>query len=177
MRQFFMRSDRLGFGTWSEADLPLARRLWGDQAVTRLISRSGFTDAEIRERLAREMATQAAAGIQYWPIFLLADGAFAGCCGLRPRAGQPRVPELGVHIASPFWRRGSALEAATRVIRHAFDALGCRALFAGHHPENLASAALLARLGFVHSHDEFYPPTGLAHPSYLLDPVRSPAPN
>jgi hypothetical protein len=24
------------------------------------------------------------------------------------------------------------------------------------------------RLGFVHTHDEFYEPTGLMHPSYLL---------
>jgi [ribosomal protein S5]-alanine N-acetyltransferase len=27
---------------------------------------------------------------------------------------------------------------------------------------------LLAKLGFHYTHDEFYPPTGLQHPSYLL---------
>ena len=27
---------------------------------------------------------------------------------------------------------------------------------------------LLTRLGFVYTHDEFYEPTGLRHPSYML---------
>ena len=165
----FMRSERLGFRTWRESDLPLARSLWGDPAVARLISRDGFTDAEVAARLGQEIATQASHGIQYWPLFALADGAFVGCCGLRPRSGAPRVPELGVHIASARWRRGYALEAATRVIAHAFGPLGCEALFAGHHPANAASRALLARLDFVHTHDELYPPTGLLHPSYRLE--------
>jgi len=62
------------------------------------------------------------------------------------------------------------VEAARGVIRHAFGALGCRALFAGHHPQNTESMRLLEKLGFRHTHDELYPPTGLMHPSYLLQP-------
>jgi len=178
MSQFFLRSPRLGFRTWRESDLPLALRLWGDAAVTRLIARRGFSEAEVRARLEREIATHAAHRIQYWPIFLVADtepageepasGDFVGCCGLRPRAGEPEVPELGVHIASAHWRRGYAFEAASCVIQYAFEVLGFRALFAGHNPENAASRALLGRLGFVHTHDEVYEPTGLVHPSYRL---------
>jgi len=41
-------------------------------------------------------------------------------------------------------------------------------LFAGHHPENHASRRILSKLGFRLTHEEFYPPTGLLHPSYLL---------
>ena len=170
MPQFFITTSRLGFRTWCESDLPLARSLWGDPAVTRLISRNGFTESEISDRLTREIATQTQHGIQYWPIFRQSDGVFVGCCGLRPRSAYPQIPELGVHIGSAHWRQGYALEAATRVIRFAFDTMRLEALFAGHHPENYASRALLARLGFSHSHDELYPPTGLAHPSYILYP-------
>jgi hypothetical protein len=43
------------------------------------------------------------------------------------------------------------------------------ALFTGHNPASDASRARLARLGFRHTHDELYPPTGLLHPSYRLD--------
>jgi hypothetical protein len=35
-------------------------------------------------------------------------------------------------------------------------------------PGNVASRRLLERLGFVYTHEEFYAPTGLEHPSYLF---------
>ena len=168
MYQFFLKSARLGFRTWHESDLPLALRLWSDPAVSRFITARGFTEEEVRTRLRSEIESQESHGIQYWPIFLLESGEHVGCCGLRPRQSQPRAPELGVHIASQYWRRGYAFEAASTIIEYAFNVLGFEALFAGHNPQNAASRALLLRLGFVHTHDEFYEPTGLEHPSYLL---------
>ena len=77
--------------------------------------------------------------------------------------------ELGFHVRSPLWRRGYATEAARAVIAFAFGDFGANALFAGHHPENATSRRLLERLGFRHTHDELYPPTGLPHPSYLRE--------
>ncbi len=114
--------------------------------------------------------------MQYWPIFLLANGEHVGCCGLKPRDPRQRIYELGAHIRSQHWRQGLAEEAAGAIIAHAFDELGASGLFAGHHPENEASRRLLAKLGFVYTHDELYPPTGLHHPSYHLHRTR-PAPN
>lgn len=164
---YFLASERLGFRRWRPADQPLAAALWGDPEVTRHIG-GPLSAAAVADRLATEMATDAEAGIQYWPIFQLEDDAHVGCCGLRPyREG---IPELGVHILPAFWRRGFAHEAARAVIAHAFGALGARALFAGHNPENHASRSLLAKLGFRYTHDELYPPTGRMHPSYLLAP-------
>ena len=51
---------------------------------------------------------------------------------------------------------------------HAFGSLRVKGLFAGHHPANEASQRVLAKLGFRYTHDEFYQPTGLEHPSYFL---------
>jgi RimJ/RimL family protein N-acetyltransferase len=48
--------------------------------------------------------------------------------------------------------------------------LAASALFAGHHPANRSSRDLLLKLGFRYTHDEYYAPTGLQHPSYLLRP-------
>jgi len=107
-------------------------------------------------------------GVQYWPIFLLDGGQHVGCAGLRPYRSERRVYELGVHLRRAFWRQGLAKEAAQACIDHAFGVLGAEALFAGHHPANEASRQLLLQLGFVHTHDELYPPTGLMHPSYWL---------
>jgi len=172
MGEYFLQSARLGFRGWRDPDLPLAINLWADPTVTRYISARGYTLREVQIRLQLEIEAELTHGMQYWPIFLLATGEHVGCCGLRLREAQPETPELGVHVASRHWRQGYAFEAASRVIEYAFTVRGVRAIFAGHNPENVASRGLLTRLGFVYTHDEFYAPTDLQHPSYLLTPRR-----
>ena len=36
-RHYFIRTDRLGFRHWREADIDIASILWGDYEVTKLI--------------------------------------------------------------------------------------------------------------------------------------------
>jgi [ribosomal protein S5]-alanine N-acetyltransferase len=167
VREYFLQSQRLGFSTWTDADLPLALGLWGDPDVTRL-GGGPFTAQQVRERLDREINNREHYGVQYWPIFLLETAEHVGCCGLQPHKPADGIYELGFHIRATFWRRGLAREAAAAVIAHAFTTLGMPALFAGHHPENQASRGVLTRLGFHYTHDEFYPPTGQVEPCYLL---------
>jgi RimJ/RimL family protein N-acetyltransferase len=162
-------SPRLFFRPWTSDDIELAVGLWGDPQVTAFIdARGALTRDEVRARLDEEIARGRLHGVQYWPIFLRATGEHAGCAGLRPRDAPGRVLEVGFHIRSRFWGQGLATEAATAVIAFAFETVGATALFAGHHPGNSASRHVLEKLGFRHTHDERYPPTGLDHPSYLL---------
>lgn len=156
------RTDRLEFRAWREDDVDLAIALWGDARVTAKIGRQ-----DPRERLAREMACEREHGISYWPFF--SSGDFVGACGLRPKEGT--VLEIGFHLRPEHWGRGLAAEAARAVIAHGWT-LGATALFAGHHPENASSRALLERLGFRQTHEELYEPTGLLHPSYVLERPR-----
>lgn len=160
-------TERLRFALWTDADLAQAAALWGDPEVTRWIARARLSEDEVRAKLAAEIACQAEHGVSYWPIYLH-TGDHVGCAGLRPYRD---IYELGFHLRRAHWGRGLASEAARAVIAHAFDRLGARALFAGHHPRNTASAALLGRLGFRYVRDELYSATGLWHPSYLLDPA------
>jgi len=164
---YFLQSERLGFRLWSDADIDLAMGVWGDPEATRLIG-GPFSPTQVQERLSREIATMQSYSVQYWPIFLLATGEHVGCCGLRPYKPEEGVYEIGVHIRRTCWGQGFALEATQAVMEHAFKTLGVRALFAGHNPANAASRRILEQLRFRYTHDEFYPPTGLQHPSYLL---------
>jgi RimJ/RimL family protein N-acetyltransferase len=167
MRRYFLRTARLGFDHWSAGDLHLAIALWGEPEVTRFIG-GPFTNREIQDRLDREIALSREYQVQYWPIFLLEDYEHVGCAGLRPYRMEDLVYELGIHLRSPYWGRGLAEEAGRGVVQFAFEEIGARALFAGHHPENSVSQRLLVKLGFRATHEEFYAPTGLKHPSYLL---------
>ncbi len=167
--KYFLTSKRLGFRRWRAGDLELACELWGDYEVTKLFDARGrLYRSEILERLVKEIQTEETYGVQYWPIFLKDSGRFIGCCGLRPYDLPKGIFEIGFHIRSNRWRRGYAREAAVAVIRYAFNVLKANGLFAGHNPTNYASRHLLLQLGFRYTHDEFFAPTGLNHPSYLL---------
>ena len=169
MADYFLETKRLRFRTWDAGDLDLARTLWGDERVTKFIDARGrLSDEMVQERLDREIESGLVDGIQYWPIFLLEDDSFVGCCGLRSYDYNSRVMEIGAHIVYDYWGRKIASEALVAVIKYSFVELSIYGLFAGHNPENQASRALLKKLGFRYTHKEFYKPTGLMHPSYLM---------
>jgi RimJ/RimL family protein N-acetyltransferase len=167
LANYFLQTQRLRFRPWTEADLDLAIGLWGDAEVTKLIG-GPFSKGQIQERLTREISNFKAYGVQYWPIFLLSSNEHVGCCGLRPYKLDQKMYEIGFHLNRAHQRRGYAVEAAQAVVEYAFDALGARALFAGHHPANEPSRRVLEKLGFAYTQDEFYPPTQMNHLSYLL---------
>jgi RimJ/RimL family protein N-acetyltransferase len=166
---YFLRTARIGFRLWQEEDLNLAVGLWGDFEVTRFFdSRGKLSQAQVNDRLLKEISSQKSHGIQYWPIFLLEGGRHLGCCGLRPYDESKNVLEIGFHIRYSHWGQGYAFEAARAVIQYAFDTIKVSGLFAGHNPQNERSRYLLTKLGFRYTHDEFYIPTGLNHFSYLM---------
>jgi len=168
--KYFLKSSRLGFRQWCEDDLAIAIQLWGDYEVTKFFDARGqWSRDEVRKRLADEIKTEKQYGVQYWPIFRLATEGHAGCCGLRPYDLSAEVYEIGFHIRSNLWRHGYAHEAAGAVMGYAFHTLRVNGLFAGHNPNNTASRHLMRQLGFRYTHDEFYSPTGLDHPSYEMN--------
>jgi ribosomal-protein-alanine N-acetyltransferase len=83
--EYFLTTPRLGFRSWSDADLELAMSLWGDPEVTALFdSRGRLSREQVQERLTRELDSERELGIQYWPFFLREAGEFVGCAGLKP---------------------------------------------------------------------------------------------
>ncbi|KAG2386983.1 hypothetical protein C9374_002018 [Naegleria lovaniensis] len=120
--------------------------------------------------------------VQYWPMKLLVDTSvnseqgddereIIGCCGLRPYDLDHHIYEMGIHLKEKYWGKGYAQEACLGVMEYAFNNtinLNVSSLFAGHHPDNTSSAHLLKKLGFQFTHNEYYAPTGLLHPSYLM---------
>lgn len=169
MKEFFLKTKRLGFSIWNEEDILEALALWGNPEVTRYITADGkMSKEQIQQRLQKEIDTYKSDSVQYWPVYCLDTCRNIGCCGLRPYDSENNILELGVHIKDEYWGKGFALEACLAVIEYAFEVYGVDALFAGHNPKNSASAKMLKKLGFKYTHDEYYAPTGLYHPSYLM---------
>jgi RimJ/RimL family protein N-acetyltransferase len=169
MREFFLNTSRLGFSLWSEEDISDALELWGNLEVTKFIVADGkMSKEQVEQRLRKEIETYNNYNIQYWPIYLIETNQNVGCCGIRPYDSENNIFEMGIHLKQQYWGKGIAQEACSAIIEYAFNYLKANALFAGHNPKNSASAGLLKKLGFTYTHDEFYPPTGLYHPSYLM---------
>ncbi len=160
-------SPRLEFRTWNKDDFLLAMSLWGDPRVTALIG-GPFSEEAVQERLDRHIGLLEQHGIQYWPMFLKETGEFVGCCGLQPREQPSKTLELGYHLCFAHWGKGLATEAGTAVMKHAFEILGASQLFAGHHPNNESSKKVIVNLGMRYGGHEFYPPTKLDHPFYII---------
>jgi RimJ/RimL family protein N-acetyltransferase len=157
-------TQRLRFREWSPHDFELAWQLYGDIEVTRLFG-GPFSREQVQQRLDREIGNLTKLRVQYWPMFLIDNDDFVGCCGLRPHG---EIYALGFHLRPAHWSRGYATEAARAVIDYAFTTLGATTLFAGHHPQNAPSKRALEGLGFEYWQHSLYEPTGLQHPGYLL---------
>lgn len=166
-KDFFLKTDRIGFSKWDSKDIKLAELLWGNPQVTKFICADGkFSEDDIVNRLNKEILNDLEYHVQYWPVFELETNDLIGCCGLRPYKADEY--EIGFHLRPEFWGKGYAMESANAVINYAFTTLKAKKLFAGHNPNNIASRKLLNKLGFTYIGDEFYEPTGLYHPSYEL---------
>jgi RimJ/RimL family protein N-acetyltransferase len=166
MREFFLSTDRVKFSYWQSSDLNLAKILWSDKDVARFISAGGiFNDDEIFKRLNLEIDNFLHYNMQYWPVFLKGGEEFIGCCGLRPYGEDI---EFGVHLLPAYWGIGIAYECGTCIIEYAKSNFPLKDIYAGHNPLNTNSGKLLKKLGFNFLKTEFYEPTGLMHPTYVI---------
>lgn len=170
MRKFFLETERLLFSTWQVDDDAYALTLWGNPNVSRFITATGIIGEEqIKSKLNEEIVRFEKFNVQYWPLFLKENpNTIVGCCGLRPYNSEKNILEFGIHLCEEYWGKGYAQEASKAIISYAFDVIGVESLFAGHNPGNLASSSMLDKLGFTYTHDEYYQPTGLEHPSYTF---------
>jgi len=76
-------------------------------------------------------------------------GSFVGMINYHHREAQHRRLELGWITVPAYWRQGFMTEAARVVLRNCFIAMNTNRVEALIEPENAASLALAAKLGFV----------------------------
>lgn len=62
--------------------------------------------------------------------------------------------EIGYWIGVPFWGKGYIPEAVRRLQKHAFEDLGCSAMWCGYYDGNVKSKRCQEKCGFVYHHTE-----------------------
>jgi len=73
------------------------------------------------------------------------DHAFLGVVGMQRNDGGAYA--LGYWLGRPYWNQGYMSEAADYAVRYAFEHAGVDRIVASALPDNLASMAILKRLG------------------------------
>ena len=65
--------------------------------------------------------------------------------------------QVGYNIMKTHWNRGYTTEAMRTIFEFAKTNLGIKKVAGGHAKENLASAKVLEKLGFVYDRDDVFP--------------------
>lgn len=165
MPQAPLATARLTLVPLSDDHLEHEVALDADPEVMRYLGGRGRTREEVVDihgsRLARATDVD---GLGMWAGFIGGcAGDFAGLWMLTPPHGPSQPPEpgaadLGYRLVRRFWRQGLATEGARELVRHGFEELGLRRIFAQTMAVNAGSRATMAAAGltFVRAFRESY---------------------
>lgn len=141
-------TPRLRLRLLTQEDLPrLCRTLQDPAAMTAY--EHAFSDAEVREWLARQLARYRQHGFGLWAVCAKETGAFVGQCGVTwQEAGAGRqVLEVGYLFERVHWHKGYAAEAARACRDWAFRQLDAPEVYSIIRDNNLASQRVAMRNG------------------------------
>jgi RimJ/RimL family protein N-acetyltransferase len=125
--------------------------------------RRGQTRDETRRFLERTSELYDRESVALAAVVLRANGELMGWAGLSIPCFLPEVlpaVEVGWRLGQQFWGLGYATEAGRAWVNHGFEDHGLEEILSIYQAENVASAAVMSRLGFRHDHETADPSHG-----------------
>ena len=150
-RTIIVETPRLVVGHWLPSDRDLFREINADPKVMEFFP-FRRTPEEADAFLGKLNGLIAENGMGFYALELKATGEPLGFCGLTyanmPGIFPNEAVEIGWRLASRFWGKGYATEAARAVLDFAFDVKNIEAIISFAVVENHRSTAVMKRLGF-----------------------------
>jgi len=144
----FLETERLVLKQLALEDLALFIDLDSDPEVMRYLTGGKPQSREHYEKRVPELLkyTSENPGLGLWPTYLKETDEFIGWYILRhlPNGGEV---ELGFRLKKKFWGKGYSTEAGKALIKHGFETVGLTKIAAIVDPENLASQAVIKKIG------------------------------
>jgi ribosomal-protein-alanine N-acetyltransferase len=142
-----MRTERLLFAPWTEADWLALKPIATDPEVMRYISNGQpWPDDRIQEFVQRQIDCFRLRGYCLWQLLDASSGCMIGFCWLQPLAGTDEI-EIGWWLERSHWGRGLATEAARAALADGFERAGLARIVAVAQPQNRASIRVMEKLG------------------------------
>lgn len=149
--EYLFTSERLGFRTWQQADLPLMAAINADPAVMEFFPALASIE-ETQQFIDRMNAQYAEKGFCYYAVDLLADNSFIGFIGLSEKTFEADFTpciDIGWRLATTAWNAGYATEGAKRCLAHGFDTLGIDRICAIAPVVNEKSVHIMRKAGMI----------------------------
>lgn len=144
----FIETERLRLRPLKADDLELFVDLDSDPEVMRYLTGGAPQSREHYEKRVPELLKYMAEnpGLGLWPTYLKETNEFIGWYILRHMPDNGEV-EVGFRIKKKFWGKGYSTEAGKALIKHGFETVGLEKIAAIVDPENLASQAVIKKIG------------------------------
>lgn len=148
----FAETDRLILRQPRQADVAALRPAWSEPEMTRYVERKDDPEAFLTALVA-EMRAKAPGALEPSPWYQYvaerkADGAVVGDLGCGFGLPGPQQVELGYRILPAHQGKGYASEAVGALVSHLITAHAVHRFVAIACLDNVASCAVLRRLGF-----------------------------
>lgn len=162
-----VETERLVVRLFRLSDTHAMNRIFGDPAVMHF--GNGVQPPEwVRNWIRRCLENyQQKSGIGPWAVIEKSSKEVIGYCGLfyfSNICGQPET-EIGYRLASPYWGRGYATEAARAVRNYAFNVLHLSRLISIIDPLNVRSIRVAEKLGMCYEKDVMF--ENYTHPDHV----------
>ena len=144
-----LETTRLRLRHFMDADLAPFMAYRNDPEVARYQGWEVISESEARAFLQEQKEIQPGVQGQWFQIAveLKETGMLIGDCALKIEEHDERQAEIGYTLSRPYQGRRIASEAVSCVLEYAFVTLGLHRVIAITDCENVASVALLERLG------------------------------
>jgi RimJ/RimL family protein N-acetyltransferase len=143
-----LTTKRLLLRPWREDDAEPFAAMNADPEVMRHLG-GPMSRAASDALLAKFQDQMVAQPYGRWAVEHRASRELLGFLGLGHHPVAPEAPEIGWRLAAAWWGQGLATEGALAVRDHAFGRLGIRHIVSVTVPANLASLAVMRRLGMT----------------------------
>ena len=159
-----LETARLVLRPLAMEDLDALARLHAEETFWRYPFGRGWSRGETEAFLERTLARYTDPGLGVCAVVVRDTGELAGWAGLAVPQFLPEIlpaVEVGWRLGNQFWGRGYATEAGAEWVRHGFDVLALDEIVSIYEPDNVASGAVMKRLGFTLERDTVDPERGI----------------
>ena len=159
-----LETERLVLRPLRDDDLDALAELHAEESFWRFPFGRGWSRAETESFLQRVIAQYSDPGMGVSAVVVKDGALLAGWAGLSVPTFLPEIlpaVEVGWRLGEQFRGRGYATEAGREWIRYGFEVLDLDEVVSIYEPENLASGAVMRRLGLTFARESVHPTSGV----------------
>nr|WP_104909899.1 GNAT family protein [Nostoc sp. 'Lobaria pulmonaria (5183) cyanobiont'] len=144
-----LETQRLILRDFVKSDWPAVHKYASDPKVVRYLTFGANSEEDTKNFLQTEISLQGEEHHQHFAlaVTLKPRKQLIGICRISIQDTDNKIGSIGYCLTQEFWGQGYAPEAVKAVVSFGFQQLDLHRIFANCHPENIASARVMQKIG------------------------------